>query len=359
MKRHDNLWSQVTEFENIFTAARQAQKGKRFRDNVLEFNYNLETELTQIKHELETQTYQPGEYHTFHIVEPKKRMISAAPYRDRVVHHALCNIIVPIFERTFIHDSYANRVGFGTHRALRRFTKFARSSRYVLQCDICKYFPSIDHEILKSLVRRKLKCQETLWLIDRIIDNSNEQEAIVNHFPGDDLFTPLHRRHGLPIGNLTSQFFANIYLNGFDHFVKEDLHAKKYIRYVDDFALFADDWEFLVNARAAIENYLVKLRLKIHPIKSQLFATSKGANFLGFRVLPDRIRVRTENLRRARRRLRQMQQDFVQGKIGEEKIKQSIQSWFAHLEHGDTWKLRQHILASLVLPEDIYHQFCC
>ncbi|MDB9343412.1 RNA-directed DNA polymerase [Nodularia spumigena CS-586/05] len=347
MKRHGNLWSQITEFENLLIAARQAQRGKRFRDSILEFNYNLESELAQLKTELDNKTYQPGAYHTFEIVEPKKRIISAAPYRDRVVHHALCNIIAPIFERTFIADSYANRVGFGTHRALRRFTKFARSSRYVLQCDIRKYFPSIDHEILKSLLRRKLKCQDTLWLTDTIINNSNEQEPILDHFPGDDLFTPLQRRRGLPIGNLTSQFFANTYLNGFDHFVKENLPAAKYVRYVDDFSIFADDWDFLAAAREAIENYLVQLRLKIHPVKSQLFATHHGANFLGFRILPDRIRVRTENLRRARRRLRRMQQRYIQGKMGEKEISQSIQSWVAHLEHGDTWQLRQQIFATL------------
>ncbi len=348
MKRYGNLWSQVIDFENIMQAARQAQRGKRFRGNVLTFNYNLEQELARLKTELETKTYQPGAYHTFEIVEPKRRMISAAPYRDRVVHHALCNIIAPIFERTFIGDSYANRVGFGTHRALRRFTSFARSSRYILQCDIRKYFPSIDHEILKSLLRRKLKCKETLWLTDTIIDNSNEQDPVLDHFPGDDLLTPLQRRRGLPIGNLTSQFFANIYLNGFDHFIKEHLKAAKYVRYVDDFALFSDDWEFLAEARVAIENYLAQLRLKIHPVKSQLFETRHGANFLGFRILPDRIRVRTENLRRARRRLRRMQRDYAQGKMREQEVSQSIQSWVAHLEHGDTWKLRQQIFATLV-----------
>jgi retron-type reverse transcriptase len=348
MKRYGNLWSQVIDFENIMQAARQAQRGKRFRGNVLTFNYNLEQELARLKTELETKTYQPGAYHTFEIVEPKRRMISAAPYRDRVVHHALCNIIAPIFERTFIGDSYANRVGFGTHRALRRFTSFARSSRYILQCDIRKYFPSIDHEILKSLLRRKLKCKETLWLTDTIIDNSNEQDPVLDHFPGDDLLTPLQRRRGLPIGNLTSQFFANIYLNGFDHFIKEHLKAAKYVRYVDDFALFSDDWEFLAEARVAIENYLAGLRLKIHPVKSQLFETRHGANFLGFRILPDRIRVRTENLRRAKRRLRRMQREYAQGKMREQEVSQSIQSWVAHLEHGDTWKLRQQIFATLV-----------
>lgn len=236
MKRYGNLWHQIIDFENLLEAARKAQRSKRFRPNVLAFNYTLEDQLLRLQHELQTQTYQPGDYRTFRIFEPKPRLISAAPYRDRVVHHALCNIIVPIFEQTFIDDSYANRSGYGTHRALRRFTKFARSHRLILQCDVQKYFPSIDHEILKAVIRRKIKCPETLWLIEQIIDRSNEQDPVLHYFPGDTLLTPNERRKGLPIGNLTSQFFANCYLNGLDHFVKEDLKAKCYLRYVDDFA---------------------------------------------------------------------------------------------------------------------------
>ena len=348
MKRYGNLWYQIIAFENLLNAARQAQRGKRFRHNVLTFNYNLETELFQLNTELAQKTYQPGIYKTFEIVEPKRRLISAAPYRDRVVHHALCNIIVPIFERTFIADSYANRVGFGTHRALRRFTQFARSQRYVIQCDIRQYFPSIDHAILKTQLRRKLKCKDTLWLIDTIIDNSNEQAPVIDHFPGDQLLTPLQRRRGLPIGNLTSQFFANVYLNGLDHFIKEQLKIKNYVRYVDDFALFSDDHQKLTLVRSAIEDYLAGIRLKIHPIKSQLFETKQGANFLGFRILPNQIRVRTENLRRARRRLRRLQTDYNQGKISAQEVYQSLQSWVAHLEQGDTWRLREKIFADLV-----------
>lgn len=347
MKRHGNLYPQILELENLLVAAKKAQKGKRFRDNVLAFNYNLEEELLRLQKELAYQNYQPGAYKTFYIKEPKSRMISAAPYKDRVVHHALCNIIVPLIEPSFIGDSYANRVRFGTHRALRRFTEFSRSSRYVLQCDIKKYFPSIDHQILKILLHRKIKCPDTLWLIDTIIDNSNEQLATVEYFEGDDLLTPVQRRRGLPVGNLTSQFFANFYLNSFDHFIKEQLKARKYLRYVDDFALFSDDWGFLTEARWAVEEYLAQLRLKIHPVKSQLFETKHGANFLGFRILPDCIRVRTENLRRAKRRLRKMQKDYICDKITLDKVAQSIQSWFAHLEHGDTWRLRQQIFASL------------
>jgi len=348
MKRYGNIYFQIIEFENVLIAAKKAQKGKRFRDNVLEFNDNLEAELTQLQAELTNKTYKPGAYRTFYIKEPKARMISAAPYKDRVVHHALCNIILPLIEPTFIADSYANRVSFGTHKALHRFTQFARNSRYILQCDIQKYFPSIDHEILKSILRRKIKCRDTLWLIDTIIDNSNEQLPVVEYFRGDDLLTPLQRLRGLPVGNLTSQIFANVYLNGFDHFVKEKLHVQKYLRYVDDFSLFSDDWNFLFDSRIAIEEYLAtKLRLKIHPIKSQLFETKQGANYVGFRILPSCIRVRTENLRRARRRLKFMQRKCNQGKINQDKVSQSIQSWFAHLEHGDTWRLRQQIFTSL------------
>ncbi len=345
MKRHGNLWPQVIDFNNLMAANKKAQRGKRYRENVLYFNSRLADELLQLQTELESRSYQPGEYKTFQIVEPKKRMISAAPYRDRVVHHALCNVIAPVFERTLIRDTYANREGYGTHRALRRFTEFARSSRYVLQCDIRKYFPSIDHEILKSTIRRKIKCADTLWLIDTIIDASNEQEEMIVHFPGDELWTPYERRRGLPIGNLTSQFFANVYLAGFDRFVKESLRAPKYVRYVDDFALFGDDRNELAEWRKRIEEFLASLRLQIHPVKSQLFETRHGVSFVGYRVLPDRIRVRSDNLQRARKRLRLLQNAYRSGEKTLDQITQSLRSWIAHLEHGDTWQLRQQLFS--------------
>ncbi|RKZ40966.1 MAG: RNA-dependent DNA polymerase [Gammaproteobacteria bacterium] len=348
MKRYGHLFPKITAFENLLIAAKNAQKGKRYQNNVLAFNHHLEDTLFQLQNALNAKIYQPGAYTTFEIKEPKPRLISAAPYRERVVHHALCNIIIPIFERTFVTESYANRTGFGTHRALQRFIKFARSNRYILQCDIQKYFPSIDHAILKSLIRRKIKCPDTLWLIDKIIDNSNPQIPVVAFFPGDDLLTPQSRRHGLPIGNLTSQFFANVYLNGLDHFIKENLKITQYVRYVDDFALFSDDDALLKRARLAIEEYLVTLRLKIHPIKSQFIEAKHGANFLGFRVFPHCVRVRRENLRRARRRLRHLQADLAQGKITIREVSQSICSWVAHLEHGDTWRLREKIFDKLI-----------
>jgi RNA-directed DNA polymerase len=355
MKRFRDLWPQITSFENLLFASRKAQKSKRFRDNVLGFNANLEAELFQLQHELLTHTYQPGKYRTFEIFEPKPRIIAAAPYRDRVVHHALCNVIVPLFDRLFIFDSYANRTGKGTHKALRRFTQFCGRYEYILQCDVRKYFPSIDHAMLKALIRAKLKCPETLWLIDLIIDNGILPHYTIDYLPGDDLLAPL-RPHGLPIGNLTSQFFANIYLNQFDHYVTETLEVPAYLRYVDDFICFGDDRAFLAEVRQAIEAYLAtQLRLTIHPIKSQLFALAQGASFVGFRVIPHgtafpkkiQIRVRNDNLRRGRKRLRQMQTAIAQGEMTIGQMERSIGSWLAHLQHGDTWRLRTHIMIPL------------
>ncbi|MEM9005709.1 MAG: reverse transcriptase domain-containing protein [Cyanobacteria bacterium P01_F01_bin.86] len=356
MKRYGYLWPHIIDFENLWRAARQAQRGKRFRDNVLAFNHNLESNLLRLQNELQNRTYQPGAYRTFEIIDPKPRLISAAPYRDRVIHHALCNVIVPLIERSFIDDSYANRVGYGTHRALRRAVQFARSRRYVLQCDIRKFFPSIDLAILKQQIRRYIKCPDTLWLIDTIIDNSNRQSEELIYFPGDTLLTPLERRAGLPIGNLTSQFFANVYLNKFDHFVKETLQIRHYLRYVDDYLLFSDDWQQLTEAKGAITEYLISLRLQLHPIKSQLFETRHGINFVGFRILPLGetfpkdicIRVRNDNLQRSRQRLKQLQHDYATGKTTLKPLVQRLQSWEAHLKHGDTHRLRRYIFDATV-----------
>lgn len=356
MKRYGYLWPHIIEFENLWQAARQAQQGKRFRPNVLAFNHELEANLLQLQAELQTRTYQPGDYRTFEIIDPKPRLISAAPYRDRVVHHALCNVIMPLIERSFIDDSYANRVGYGTHKALRRAVQFARSRRFVLQCDIRKYFPSIDHTLLKQQMRRWLKCPDTLWLVDTIIDNSNPQSEELVYFPGDTLLTPLERRAGLPIGNLTSQFFANMYLNAFDHWVKESLKIRNYLRYVDDFLLFGDDWQQLADAKEAIATQMTALRLQLHPIKTQLFETRHGLNFVGFRILPlgDTfpkdicIRVRNDNLRRSRLRLKQLQHDYAIGHLSLADLVQRLRSWEAHLMHGDTHRLRRQVFDSTV-----------
>ncbi len=186
-------------------------------------------------------------------------------------------------------------------------------------------------------------------MLDTVIDHSNPQEAPLLYFPDDDLLTPVERRKGLPVGNLTSQLLANVYLNGFDHFIKEHLKIRAYVRYVDDFALFGNDREALREARREMEQYLAGLRLKIHPVKSQLFETRRGPSFFGFRVLPRQIRVRNDNLRRARRHLREMQAAYRRGEMTLADISRSLQAWLAHLDHGNTWRLREKMLTQFRL----------
>jgi len=347
VKRHGKLYGTITDFGNLYLGARQAQKAKRNRDTVLAFNYNLERNLIALQDELRSRTYRPGGFQTFVIHDPKRRLISAAPYRDRVVHHAVCQIVAPIFDRTYIQESYANRTGKGTHRALKHFAQCCRSHKYVFQADIQKYFPSIDHEILKAEIRRKIKCPDTLWLLDTIIDHSNEQEPTDLHFSGDDLFAQLRRR-GIPIGNLTSQHFANVYLNRFDHFIKEQLLCSGYVRYVDDFCLFSNERGKLVDWRNRIEERLAELRVRIHPIKSQISETRRGIDFVGFRVLPGQTRVLRKGLRRAYRRFHELQQAFATGEVDLDCVKQCLTSWIAQVSHADSMGLQKEVLSSLV-----------
>lgn len=343
MKTVKNLYPSIYHFSNLVFAAYLAQQGKRYQDNVVQFNFDLERNLLQLYSELKNQTYQPGDYYTFHIFEPKKRMISAAPYRDRVVHHALCTIIHPIFEKMFIYDSYANQVGKGTHRAIRRCQHFLQKNKYVLKADIKKYFPSIDHQILKQLIRRKIGCKKTLWLIDLIIDNSNPQEVHRPYFSGDDFFTPFERRQGLPIGNLTSQNFANIYLNPLDHFVKEELGVKCYIRYVDDFVIFGNDKGRLIEIRGAVTHFLKKMRLLLHPNKCYITPTSDGITFLGQRIFETHRLIQSKNIRRARKRIRRKVQLLKKGKLTHETMEHSLNSWLGHIRQANTFGLEQKI----------------
>ncbi|MDP2997713.1 MAG: reverse transcriptase/maturase family protein, partial [Bryobacterales bacterium] len=276
------------------------------------------------------------------------RLISAAPYRDRVVHHALCTVIEPVFERGFIYDSYANRVGKGTHAALDRSTEFARRFPYALKCDIEKYFPTIDHALLLERIARKIKCRDTLWLIETIVANSNPQEEIIRYFPGDDLFTPHERRRGIPIGNLTSQFFANIYLDGLDHFVQERLRPGGYLRFADDFVLFDAGRAELRAMLGPLQEYLDGLRLRLHPTKCHILPVCRGIPFLGWQVFPDHRRLRRRTGVRFQRKLAELALGHARGMVPMERVKASVMSWIGHLSHGDTWRLRRKLLSVAV-----------
>lgn len=348
MKRHGNLFSQITSFENLYLASRKARKGKRLNDNVISFEKNIEEGLFKLQEELISKTYMPGAYREFIIYERKPRKISAAPYRDRVVHHALCNVIEPIFEKTFIYDSYACRKDKGTHKAVDRFTEFCRKNKYVLKTDLKKYFPSIDHEILFAKIKKKIKSKDTLWLIKRIIDCSNPQAEVIDYFKGDDIFAPFGRKRGIPLGNLTSQFFANIYLNDLDHYVKEELQCRYYIRYVDDIAILDNCKDRLWEIKGAIEEYFEKERLKLHPKKCWVFPVSIGTDFLGYRVFPNHRLLRKDNSMRFTRKLKNMSRLYKAEILDWADINPSVQSWLGHASHADTYGLRRDIFGRII-----------
>jgi RNA-directed DNA polymerase len=345
------LYDQITSWDNLYLAYRKAAKGKRGKGPAARFEYKLEDNLTRLSRTLADKSYQPGQYVSFYIHEPKRRLISAAPFRDRVVHHALCNLIEPMFERSFIYDSYANRVGKGTHRALDRCQAFARRYRYVLTCDLKQYFPSIDHAILRQTLARKIRCPDTLWLVDRILASGQDvlsAEYEMVWFPGDDLLAATRPR-GLPIGNLTSQFWANSYLNPFDHFVKRELRCQGYLRFVDDFLLFGDDKATLWQWRQAIVERLARLRLVLHGERAQVRPVAEGIPFLGFVVYPQRRRVKGRKVVHFRRRLRQRMAGYGAGQCSLADLTASVQGWVEHVRYGNTLGLRQATFGHLAV----------
>jgi len=343
-QRHRELSPHIATFRALRRAAMKALISKRRKPGAAAFAANLEREVLRLERELHAGRYRPGKYVTIELFDPKHRIVSAAPFRDRVVHHALMGVVGPIFEAGFIDHTFANRKGKGTHSAIGVYERYRDAHRYVLRCDIFRFFPAIDHETLKADFRRRIACVPTLALLDRIVDGSNAQEPVNVYFPGDDLFAPHTRRRGLPIGNLTSQWFANMHLDGLDHFVTEKLGAP-YLRYVDDFALFADDVMTLESWRARIEAFLAKRRLKLHPRKTVILDTREPATFLGCELLAGgKRRVPEEGVRRFRNRLRGIVDQVRAGTMTATEAEVRITAWRAHADFAHAARLQRAIL---------------
>lgn len=328
MKTLRNIYPAICSYSNLARAAKLAQRDKRFRPEVFEFNTRLEENLLQIKRELETLTWQPGNYREFYVQEAKKRLISAAPYRDRVVHHALCNVIEPLFDKMFIYDSYACRKGKGSHAAADRYTEFSRKAGYVLKCDISHYFSNIRHDVLYEQLRRRIEDNKALWLCEQIIRSKGDYGEIW-----------LSGR-GIPIGNLTSQFFANVYLNDFDHWLKEEMKCRFYIRYVDDFLILSNEKRWLHNLLPQIKQKLSGMGLELHPQKQTVFPVSEGCDFMGYRIWQSRRRLRPSNGYRFQRCLKAKVCDMRNNLMTFDRVISSIMSWIGHAQHADTWGLR-------------------
>jgi retron-type reverse transcriptase len=324
-----DLYKEILDFPNIYRAYLDARKCKRYRSSILKFGCNIEENLFVIKRDLSDKTYKHGTYREFVISDSKKRNIKAAPFRDRVVHHALCNIIEPILDKGFIYDSYACRNGKGTHSAVKRLEKFIRSASadqkknpsriFCLKCDISKYFDSVDQEILINILRKKIGDSNVLWLVEEIIKSS---------------------QRGIPIGNLTSQLFANVYLNELDHYVKRILKEKHYIRYMDDFLILGKDKKKLAEEREKIRFFLEdNLKLILHPKKSEIFPVDKGVDFLGYVIKGNKRYLRKSTVKRFIRKRKKYSVMHIKGKISIDAIERVNNSWKGYAKFANSYML--------------------
>jgi len=305
--------------QNLLISWQEFLNGKRKRADAILFSMNLMDNIFSLHNDLKNKTYKHSNYEAFKINDPKPRDIHKAKVRDRLLHHAIYRILYPYFDKKFIYDSYSCRVEKGTHKAIYRFESFIKKVSnnntkqcWVLKCDIKKFFASIDHNILKSILEKHTQDKDTLWLLNNIIDS----------FP-----------KGLPLGNLTSQLLVNIYMNEFDQYVKHKLKVKYYIRYADDFVVLSEDKKYLENVLKQMKEFLENnLKLTMHPNKVFIKTIYSGVDFLGWVHFSKYRILRTSTKRRMFRNLRN------------NKKLNSVESYLGMLSHGNSYKLRKSCL---------------
>ena len=331
----DNVYEELCSYENLEKAFNKARKGKTLKPYVIEFENNLKENLLQLQSELIFHTYRPRELKTFILRDPKTRKISKSHFRDRVVHHAICNIISLFYNKRFISDSFANRIGKGTFNAIKRFDYFKRKASknntikcYILKADIKHYFDTVSHNIFLKMLKERIKDERLLWLIKIILKNYKTQ---ING-------------KSMPLGNLTSQYFANIYLDKLDQFVKHKLKAKYYIRYVDDFVILHQSRKLLERYKQEINNFLkINLDIELHPDKSKVLKLNKGISFLGLRIFYYHKLIIRKNRRRFNKKFERMKKLYENKKIYREKVIEKFEGWLAYNSHADTYKYRKGI----------------
>lgn len=328
------IFHDAVSISNLLDAWNEFKRGKRKKKDIAEFEMRLEDRIFRLHRELTDKTYTHDPYFDFYVCDPKRRHIHKATVADRVLHQAVFRVLYPIFDKHFIYDSYSSRNNKGTHAgvdrlisACRKETKNWRTIAYALKCDIRKFFDSIDHTILRRLIVKKVTDPDMLWLIDIIFQSFEKR-------PGK----------GLPLGNVTSQLYANIYLNELDQFAKHELKARRYFRYCDDFVIVHPDKKFLESLLPRIQEFLTEtLEMQLHPNKIEIRKISQGVDFLGYVILPHTTVVRTRTKQRIIRKMKQVQKDFMQQKISKERFQNTKASFLGVLSHGRNGKLSRHI----------------
>lgn len=339
MKIYNDLFSRITSMENLVTAWEEFKKDKSQKPDVQTFEFALEQNLFQLQRELELKQYQHGPYTSFYIRDPKVRHIHKAAVRDRVLHHAVFRILDPIFESTFISNSFSCRIGKGTHKGVLvvKAMMCQESKNYtvpcfVLKCDVRKFFDTIDHETLLEIFKKRIIDPDARWLSEQIIGSFSAG------------WTNLFNRHGLPIGNLTSQLFANVYLNEFDQFIKHQIKVKHYARYTDDFVIISTDRMYLEGLLNPIKEFLHnRLKLTLHPKKISIRKYRQGADYLGQVILPHHLVLRSKTKRRIFRKLRRQVRECREGKRNETTLLQSLQSYLGVLSHVSAYRLSEKL----------------
>lgn len=332
MKRHGNLWHKIIDKDNFELAYRNAVRGKSSKRNVIRFKENEEANLEAVRQMLINKTFRTSRYCEKTVYEPKKRTIYVLPFApDRIVQHALMNVLIPIWDKMFIETSYACRSGRGVHEGSRKTMEFVRRNAYCLKCDISKFYPSIDQDVLMSIIRKKIKCKDTLWLI----------EEIVRSFPGGK---------NVPIGNFTSQWFGNLYMNELDHYIKSELKIRDYIRYCDDFCLFHNDKAVLREASKKVKAF-IEDRLLLRFSKCELFPVSQGVDFLGYRHFKKYILLRKSTAKRVRKRLKRLPDQRERGKITDEQFMSSVGSTYGWMRWANSHNLSMKLKLDDMMKE--------
>ena len=328
MKRHRNLYKEVYNMDNLRQAYKKARRHKGKKFYVLEFEEHLEENLMQLQKELKEETWQPEPYKVFTTFDPKQRLIHAPRFRDRIVQHALVSVIEPIYYPIFIHDSYASLKHKGTHIAIDRLTQFLRRHEepvYVLKCDVRKFFDSIDHDVLIGILRKKIGDERVIRMCQKILSCGGITK-------------------GVTLGNYTSQWFANIYLNELDYFLKHELRVKECIRYMDDVVVLSESKVWLHEVKRQVDAFLKTLKLDLHPRKQEIFPARVGIDFLGYVTWHNHRRLRKRNVWRFIRRLRGFERSS--DRMSGEHITGSIMSWKGYAQHADTFGLNHSLAAA-------------